>query len=410
MGRNMQNQEDFQIMQSATRSYRRTIAASFIGYVVQAAICSLAPLLYVQFRSEFSLTLDQISLMITITFFTQLLVDLTSSPVVARFGCRACIVAAHFLAAAGFFLMSILPDVLPSAYAGLLIAAIIYSLGAGLIEVLVSPIIEACPTKRKNAMMNLLHSCFAWGQVVVILGSTLFFSLAGIAQWRWLARIWALVPLCNAFVFLGAPIVPFGGQSAPAGQMRSLLRSGLFWLLLVIMITAGASELAVSQWASTMAESGLGVSKAVGDLAGPCLFGAFMGLGRLIGARFDDGAQLRVMTGASVLTILSFLLIALAPIPALSLAGCALCGFAVSVSWPMTLGLAARALPQGGMALFALLAFGGDIGCTSGPSFAGLVAARCGDDLQMGILWATVFPVLMLAALLGVGRKMKKAK
>ena len=397
-------------MQLHTGSYRRTIAACFIGYVAQAAICTLAPLLYVQFRSEFALSLDQIALMITVTFFTQLLVDLTSSPVVAKFGCRACIVAAHLLVSVGFALMSVLPDILPSAYAGLMISAIVYSLGAGLIEVLVSPIIEACPTKRKNTMMNLLHSCFAWGQVLVILGSTLFFALAGIENWRWLARIWAVIPFLNAFLFLGAPIVPFGGESAPVGQMRLLLRSGLFWLLLVIMVSSGATELAVSQWASTLAESGLGVSKTVGDLAGPCLFSVFMGLGRILGARFDDSARLRVMTGAGVLCVLSYLLIALAPIPALSLAGCALCGFAVSVSWPMTLGLAAQAMPQGGMALFALLAFGGDIGCTTGPGLAGLVAARCGDDLQMGILGAIVFPLLMLAAMLGVGRKMKKVK
>lgn len=385
-------------------SYRQTIAGCFIGYTVQAAICTFAPLLYVRFRTEYGLSLDQVSLLITVTFFTQLLVDLLSSPVVARFGCRACIIVAHLLAALGFALMSFLPDVLPSAYVGLMLASIVYSIGAGLIEVLVSPILEACPTQRKNAMMNLLHSFFSWGQMLVILGSTLFFTLCGIEHWRILACIWAAVPLLNAVTFVRAPINTFGESAAPRAQMRALLRSRLFWLLLLLMTCAGATELAVSQWASSLVETCLGVSKTVGDLAGPCLFALFMGLGRVLGARFDDRAIPRVLTVSALGCMAGYLLIALAPWPVLNLAGCAVSGFAVSVAWPMALSLAAHAMPHGGMALFALLAFGGDIGCTLGPSWAGLMAARCGDDLQLGIVFALVFPLLMLAALAGIHR------
>lgn len=396
-------------MHQRTGSYRQTIAGCFIGYTVQAAICTFAPLLYVRFRAEFGLSLDQIALLISVTFFTQLFVDLVSSPIVARLGCRVCIIAAHLFASVGFFLLSVLPDILADAYAGMLIASVVYAIGAGLIEVLVSPILEACPTKRKNAMMNLLHSCFAWGEVLVILGSTLFFSLCGVAQWRVLARIWAAVPLLNALLFIRAPLDTFGEEAAPRKQLRALLRSRLFWLLLVMMTCAGATELAVSQWASSLVETGLGVSKTVGDLAGPCLFALFMGFGRVLGARFDDDATPRVLGASALGCILGYLLIALAPWPVLNLAGCALSGFAVSLTWPMSLSLAAHAMPQGGMALFALLAFGGDIGCTIGPGWAGLMAARCGDDLQMGILFALIFPLLMLAALGGIVRTQRRA-
>lgn len=388
--------------------FRRTITACFIGYTVQACICTFAPLLYVQFRHEFGLSLEQIALMICVTFFTQLLVDLASSAFVEKIGYRTCIVSAHFLASAGFALMALLPDVMPSAYAGLMISVVIYSLGAGLIEVLISPIMEACPTTRKNAMMNLLHSCFAWGQMLVIILSTVFFAVFSIKSWRILSLLWAILPFCNAFVFIGAPINQFGEGAPPKAAIRSMLRSKLFWLFLIMMIASGASELAVSQWASSLVEVGLGVSKTVGDLAGPCMFACFMGVGRLVGTRFDDQSVGRAMLWAAILCIASMLLIALSPWAIGSLIGCALCGFAVSITWPMTLSLAAHAMPSAGTALFGFLACGGDIGCTVGPGWAGLVAAGFADDLQIGVLGAVIFPALLLAGLLAVRKERKK--
>lgn len=386
-------------------NYNRTIASCFIGYVVQATICTLAPLLYVRFQTEFSFSLDQISVMIAVTFLVQLLIDLASSAFVERIGYRVCIVSAHFLAAAGFVMMGLLPDLLHNAYLALMISVVTYSIGAGLIEVLVSPIMEACPTKRKNAMMNLLHSCFAWGQVLVVAGSTLFFLLCGIDAWRRLCFIWAVIPFLNAFGFLFAPINVFGEGKAPKQAIRTLLRSKTFYLLLLMMITAGATELSVSQWASALLESNLHVTKAVGDLLGPCLFAAFMGLGRIIGTRFEDKDIEKVMTVSAIACAVSCVLIGIAPNPAVCLIGCALSGLCVSITWPMTLSLAAHTMPAAGTALFGLLAFGGDIGCSVGPSFSGMMAARFSDNLQIGILFSVIFPLTMLAALLLIRKK-----
>lgn len=380
--------------------YRRTMTACFLGYIVQATICTLAPLLYVRFQTEYQIPLGRISLMITLTFAIQLLVDLASSFFVDRIGYRRCIVAAHFLSAAGFLMMAFLPDLMPDPYAGLLIATLLYSAGAGLIEVLVSPIIDACPTERKSAAMNLLHSFFSWGQVAVVLLSTLFFRLFGIENWRVLCCLWAIIPFFNAFFFLCVPMPLVAAEESAIKGIRPLLRDRRFWLIFIIMFASGATEITVSQWASTMIETELGVSKTVGDLAGPCLFALFMALGRMLGTRFDDKAIGGAVTAGAVLCICSYLMIALSPWPWMSLAGCALCGLAVSISWPGALCMASAAMRGAGTALFGLLALAGDIGCTSGPSWAGFFAERLGGQLKLGILCAIVFPIVLLLATL----------
>lgn len=381
-------------MQTPERGYRRTMCACFIGYFVQAAICTLAPLLYVRFHTEFQLPLERISLLITLTFLMQLLVDLLSSFFVDRIGYRISILAAHLLAAAGFAMLGFLPDRTQDPYVGLLIATAFYSVGAGLIEVLVSPIIEACPTTRKSAAMNLLHSFFGWGQMSVVLLSTLFFRLAGIENWRILCCIWAALPLANAVLFFFSPIPTLEEEAGKHG-VKPLLQSGTFWLFFIMMLCSGASELAISQWASALIETELGVSKTVGDLAGPCLFALFMALGRIFGTRVDDRALTRLLQGGAALCIAGYLLIALAPFSWLSLAGCALSGLAVSVTWPGALSLAAQRLRGTGTALFALLALAGDIGCTVGPTWAGFFAGRFGGSLKLGVLCASVFPILL---------------
>ena len=387
-------------MPQATENYRRTICACFIGYMVQASICSFAPLLYVRFQNEFSLTLRQISNLITLTFAVQLLVDLLSTAIVDRIGCRTCILAAHALASLGFVLMAFLPQLCSNPYTGLIIATVTYSVGAGIIEVLVSPVIESCPTTRKAAMMNLLHSFFGWGQMLVVLLSTAFFSLFGVQSWRVQACIWALLPAANAVLFAKSPIPSLDAEGAERKlPVRSLLASRMFWLLFLLMICAGACELAVSQWASALIETELGVSKAAGDLAGPCLFALFMALGRIIGTRFDDSDIETLLSIGGTGCLVSYLMISLAPWPWLSLTGCALCGLFVSVMWPATISLASQNMAGAGTALFGLLALGGDIGCTAGPTWAGFCAERLDGNLKFGILLSLIFPVLLLLGL-----------
>lgn len=377
--------------------YRHTIRASYLGYVTQAVINNFAPLLFVWFQTEFSFTLAQITLITTINFAVQLCVDLASTWLVDRIGYRPCVLAAHGMAAAGLVGMAVLPSLLPSAYAGMMIAVVCYAIGGGLIEVMISPIVESCPTEGKEAAMGLLHSFYCWGHVFLILVSTAFFAAFGTASWRVLACLWALIPLLNIFYFALVPFYPIVPDGTPQLSVKSLLRNRLFWLLVLLMVCAGSSEQAMSQWASAFAESALHVSKTVGDLAGPCAFALLMGTSRAIYGKFADHIPLqKAMGGCALLCIGCYLLAAFAQLPVLGLVGCALCGFSVGIFWPGTFSLAAKSLPGGGTALFALLALAGDVGCSGGPTVVGLASNALGGSLHSGLMLAIVFPVLIL--------------
>ena len=377
-----------------------TVAASYVGYITQAIVNNFAPLLFLTFVSDFGVTFDRLAFLINMNFGVQLLVDLVSARYVDRIGYRACIVTAHVMSAMGLVGMAVLPDLLWDPYAGLLAAAAVYAVGGGLIEVLISPIVEACPTKNKEAVMSLLHSFYCWGQVGVVLLSTLFFSLAGIQNWRILAYLWAVLPACNAVFFLFVPIrgLVEAGDGMPVGD---LVGQKLFWLFALLMVCAGASELGMSQWVSAFAESGLKVSKTVGDLAGPCAFAVFMGSARALYARFADRISLKkCMALCAALCAASYLLASLSPNPLLALFGCALCGLSVGIMWPGTFSMAAKAIPRGGTAMFAFLALFGDVGCNIGPGLVGLVSAAEGGELKRGLLSATLYPAILLAGLL----------
>ena len=390
--------------------FRTTILASFIGYIVQAIVNNFAPLLFLTFRSSYHLSLDRISILVTFNFGVQLLIDLLASQFIGKIGYRTAIVGAHLFAGAGLIAMAVLPELLPNAVAGLLLSVALYAIGGGLIEVLVSPIVEACPSDNKPALMSLLHSFYCWGQLGVVLLSTLFFSLAGIGNWRILSVIWAIVPLANAVFFARVPLRTMEEASSEHTGLGQLVRMGSFWIMILMMFCAGACELSISQWASAFAESALGITKTLGDLLGPCLFAALMGLSRVIHAKMSDRLRLeRYMLGCVTLCMAGYLLASLTHLPALGLIGCAACGYAVGVMWPGTYSLAARELPGGGSAMFALLALGGDLGCSAGPTLVGLVSGACGDSLKTGLLAATVFPLLLVAVLVIREWRHKKA-
>ena len=308
--------------------------------------------------------------------------------------------SAHILSALGLAGLAVLPGLLPDAYVGIILCVVCYAIGGGIIEVLVSPIVEACPTKRKEAVMSLLHSFYCWGHVVVVLLSTLFFLGIGIENWKWLAVLWALLPLANAVYFLFVPIA-MPVKEGKGMSMLELFRNKLFWIFCILMLCAGAAEQGMSQWASAFAEAGLGVSKTIGDLAGPCAFAVCMGTSRVLYSRFSDRISLRVgMSGSAVLCIISYLLASFAPTPLLGLIGCALCGFSVGILWPGTFSLASSALPVGGTAMFAFLALAGDMGCSVGPTLVGMVSEVLGSDLKRGILSAVIFPAILLTIVL----------
>ena len=391
------------------QNYRLTMIACFIGYIAQAIINNFAPLLFVMFETSYAIPLSKITLLITINFLVQLFVDLATASLVDRIGQRPVAIFAHILSAAGLILLTILPDLLPDAYTGLLIAVIIYAFGGGLIEVLLSPILEACPTDNKETAMSLLHSFYCWGHVGVVLLSTVFFSVFGIQRWRILAIVWALVPLGNAILFAKAPLYSLQSSDTPGLTFRQLFSLRIFWLMMLMMLCAGAAEQAVSQWASAFAEQGLGVSKTVGDLAGPMAFAVLMGISRLIFSKYGERLDLRRFIRFScVLCLLAYLCIALVPSPVVGLIGCAVCGFSVGIFWPGTLSCASAAIRGGGTAMFALLALAGDLGCSGGPTLAGLVSSASGNNLRAGILAAIIFPVLLLAGSLLLGHTAKK--
>ncbi len=380
------------------QDYKYTFRASYAGYFVQAIINNFLPLLFLTLQKDFALSYDRISLLIIINFGVQLLVDMLSASFIDKIGYRASALLAHAFAFAGLFSLGIFPFILPP-YCGIILSIIIYATGSGLIEVIISPLVEACPSKSKSGSMSLLHSFYCWGQMSVVLLSTAFFTLFGVDKWRCLALLWSLVPLANGILFT---LVPIPETLSDGGGMtvKKLFSTRLFYIFALIMLCSGASEIAMSQWASAFAESGLKVSKTVGDLLGPCLFAVLMGSARVLYSKISEKISLaKMMTASALLCIVSYLTASLSPLPLLSLFGCALCGLSVGIMWPGTFSLAAEKIPSGGTAMFAFLALFGDMGCSLGPGAVGKAITLFGGDMNKGMLLGTVFPVLLILGL-----------
>ena len=377
-------------------NYNHTIYASYLGYISQAIVNNFAPLLFLTFRSELGLSLQSITLITTVNFLVQLGVDLISAKYVDKIGYRASLVIAHVCAALGLVGMAVLPRVMDP-YGGIMMSVVLYAIGGGIIEVLVSPVVEACPTEKKEAAMSLLHSFYCWGHVAVVLVSTAFFHFVGISHWGVMACLWAIIPAFNAFYYALVPLYPITAEGEHL-SLGGLLKQRVFWLVIVMMVCAGASEHAVGQWVSAFAESALQISKTVGDLLGVCAFAVMMGLSRAIYGKYSDRIPLKkMMLFSAMLCILCYCLAAFTVSPVWGLLGCAVCGFSVGIFWPGTFSMAAVALPGGGTAMYAFMALAGDLGCSSGPTVVGMVAEAFGGDLRRGIAVALVFPIVMLA-------------
>ena len=388
-----------------SNNWKATIYASYAGYITQAIVNSYITLLFVTFQKQYALSLAKITFLITFNFCLQLLIDAFSARFVDRVGYRKCIVAAHICAAAGLAMLGILPNVLPDPYTGILISVIVYAVGGGLIEVLISPIVEACPTDDKTAAMSMLHSFYCWGQAGTVLVSTVFFALAGVGSWRVLAIVWAAVPVLNMLLFARVPINTLIPEGEQGRSLSSLIKDKAFWLFVIMMLCAGACELTVSQWASAFAEAGLHVSKQTGDLLGPMGFALLMGSARAIFGKYGGRMSLkRFMAASAVLCLICYLVIGLTDSAAAGLIGCMACGFSVGIFWPGTFSIASSRIPNGATLMFALFALSGDLGCGGGPTLAGRLSSLFGDDLHKGILCACIFPAVMLVCVLILGR------
>ncbi len=388
-------------------NYKKTLIACYLGFITQAISANFAPLLFLTFKSIYGISLEKIALIPFVFYLTQLLIDFAATRFADRIGYRICVTVSQILSALGLVLMAVLPDILPVPFVGILIAVVMYAMGSGLIEVLVSPIVEACPFENKDGMMSLLHSFYCWGSVGVILGSTVFFAVFGVENWKILTFIWALIPLINTFNFISCPIERLieDGNSLP---IRKLLCMPLFWLMILLMICSGASEASMAQWASAFTESALGVSKTVGDLAGPCLFAVFMGIARIIYGKMSEKLDLtKIMLMCGIMCAGCYLLASMSPVPVMGLMGCALCGLAVGIMWPGTISISSQKLPRGGTAMFAFLALAGDLGATVSPALVGGLAEMSGGNLKTGLLVATVFPIVLVIGLWALKKNMK---
>lgn len=387
------------------RSFKRTVYACYIGYITQGIVNNLAPLLFITFISLEWVSLSGVTLLTTVNFAMQLLVDLLSAYFVDRIGYRVSIVMAHFLSAFGLIGMAVLPGILPSPFAGLIISVIMYAVGGGLLEVLVSPIVEACPSENKEKAMSLLHSFYCWGVVLVVSLSTLYLWAFGRDSWRILCFLWSAVPLFNAFFFMTVPIVTLT-EKGEGMTLKELFSQKMFLIFALMMFAAGASELAMAQWASAFAESSLRVSKAFGDIAGPCAFAMLMGVSRMVYAKFSDKLRINAyLVFCGCLCLCGYLLTSLCEVPIVSLIGCGICGFSVGVMWPGVYSLASKSLPRGGTALFAMLALAGDLGCSGGPTLVGAVSSLRNDSLRAGLFAAIVFPLLMILGVFLLGKR-----
>ncbi len=381
--------------------YKKTIFACYLGYVIQAIVNNFIPLLFLTFQEEYEISITKITMLITLNFMIQLVVDLTSAHFIDKIGYRTAALLAHAFTVMGLISLTFLPELFSDAFLGLMISVTIYAIGGGLLEVLLSPIIEALPTDDKEKTMSLLHSFYCWGYVFVVLFSTIFFQIFGIENWKILSLLWAIIPIINFLSFTKVPILPLIEEKNASLSLMELFRKPIFWLLMIVMLCAGASEQAVAQWASTFAEQGLGVSKTVGDLMGPMLFALFMGSSRLLYGKYGEKLNLyKAIAISSMLCILSYVFISLSPLPFLSLLGCGLCGFSVGILWPGTFSIASSCLRKGRTALFAFLALAGDLGCSSGPTFVGFIFNKSNGNFKLGILLALIFPVILLITLL----------
>lgn len=378
------------------KNYNRTLIACYLGFITQAICANFAPLLFITFNKTYKISLGMIALIPTVFFFTQLIVDIICGLVVDKIGYRVCVVASEVCAALGLISLAFLPDLFSNPYIGIIIAVIIYAIGSGLIEVLVSPIVEACPFEHKEAVMSMLHSFYCWGSVGVIVLSSLFFIFFGIENWKILACIWAIIPIMNIFNFMTCPIERLTEEGKGMSYLQ-LFGVPIFWVCVILMICAGASELSMAQWASAYAESALGLSKTVCDLAGPCLFATTMGISRVIFGKFGDRLNLKnFMIGSGILCLFCYIMASVFESPVIGLIGCIMCGFSVGIMWPGSISISSRILPTGGTAMFALLAMAGDLGGSIGPALVGNITEMYGNNMHKGMLAGCIFPVILV--------------
>lgn len=379
-------------------NYKTTICAAMLGYITQAIMLNFPPLLYIFFQTDYGLTLSQVSFLITANIIVELIVDVIVSRCAVRIGYRPMVLIGSAFAVLGLIAMIVLPSFMESKFLALILSMMLCGAGGGIMEVLISPIVEACPTKNKTGMMSLLHSFYCWGQAGVVLFSTLFFLAFGLENWIYAAIFWTIIPLACFLLFTVTPIYTLEEEGSGGQSFLALFKNKLFWVLVLMMICAGASELSMAQWASAFAETALGRSdlKWLTDLLGPCLFAICMGSARVFYAKKAEKIDLtKGIFISSLICIASYLVAIIFTSPVVSLIGCAVCGIGAGIMWPGSYSLGSAKIPSGGVLMFGMLALAGDFGCLVGPSLTGQAASLFGDNLRVGFAFALIFPIIL---------------
>lgn len=390
-------------MCNKTKKYSLTLTACYVGYVIQAMVNNLSPLLFVQFKRQFALDSAMLSFIIFINFGLQIIVDSLSAKITEKIGYRAGAILAQVFSCTGLVCLGVLPNVI-NPFAGIIIATVLMAIGGGFVEVILSPVVEALPLGNKSGAMCFLHSFYCWGHIFTVLAATIYFNLFTIDAWRYLPVALAVIPLLNCITFAVCPLETLEGDETPSSY-KSIFTMRGFWLFPVLILASGAAEQAIAQWASDFAEIGLGVDKTLGDVFGTCLFALGMALSRTVYGVLGEKIDLKkafVLCGG--LLIGSYLLAALSPSAGLSLAGIAFGGVFVGLLWPGLYAVAGQAYPKGGTKMFGILALFGDIGCTVGPTLTGLVS----NDIKTGLLFATCFPFIVLVCSVILLKRTKK--
>ena len=386
-----------------TKKYSLTLTACYVGYVIQAMVNNLSPLLFVQFKRQFALDSAMLSFIIFINFGLQIIVDSLSAKITEKIGYRAGAILAQVFSCTGLVCLGVLPNVI-NPFAGIITATVLMAIGGGFVEVILSPVIEALPLGNKSGAMCFLHSFYCWGHIFTVLAATIYFNLFTIDAWRYLPVALAVIPLLNCITFAVCPLETLEGDETPSSY-KSIFTMRGFWLFPVLILASGAAEQAIAQWASDFAEIGLGVDKTLGDVFGTCLFALGMALSRTVYGVLGKKIDLKkafVLCGG--LLIGSYLLAALSPSAGLSLAGIAFGGVFVGLLWPGLYAVAGQAYPKGGTKMFGVLALFGDIGCTVGPTLTGLVS----NDIKTGLLFATCFPIIVFICSVILLKRTKK--
>ncbi len=388
-------------------NFRHTKLACYIGSFSQAIVCNFMPLLFVIFNQDYKIALYLVTLLATVNFVMQFTMDFVSLFFIDRVSYRTTIITAHLLAGAGFLVLGLIVPNAEHIYAAIIFSVLLFSAGGGIFEVLISPIMEACPSDNKAASMSFLHSMYGFGCVAVIIITNVLLFVFGKENWYQIAIIWAVIPLLNALYFFFVPInkVVENNERMP---MHKLIKRKSFLIFFLIMFCSGATEIAMSQWASAFAESSLGISKALGDILGPCIFALMLAFSRVLYSKLANRINLaKYLLFCGIATVFLYIFAAVLPFRFAAITACGLCGFTAGIMWPGTISLAAKTYPTGGAAMFGLFALAGDLGCTLGPTTVGMVSSAFGGDLRTGLLISCVFPILLVG---GVSLLMKRVK